>query len=589
MGGPEGTRGAPGEAPALRAENLVKRFGTKRKPGTLALSGVTLEVPKSGITALAGPDGAGKTTFLRLAAGLLGPTSGTLEVLGIDESRDPQSIQDRISYMPQKFGLYEDLSVYENLELYSDLHGVPRAEREKRYPRLLGMAGLSEFTARPAGKLSGGMKQKLGVICTLVRTPGLLLLDEPSVGVDPLSRRDLWEIVRGIADTEGVPVLWATSYLDEAAMADRCFVLHGGRVLAGGVPSDFPKKVRGETFYAEPLPGEPARLLQARFHDRPDIVVDAVPEGGRVRVIARPGADPGALRAIVPGRKFSAREPDFEDAFMQLVTGDRPVPAQEAAAAPEALGEKADEGAEPVIRVRNLVRRFGTFTAVANTSFDVSRGEIFGLLGPNGAGKTTTFRMLCGLLPPTSGDLSVAGKDLRVSGPEARDRIGYVAQKFSLYRDLTARENLEFFGGAYGLLPDEHEARIEAALRDFGLDPDAVSGSMPEGFRKKLAIAAALLHRPAILFLDEPTSGLDPAERRGFWRRVTGYAADGVTVIVTTHFMEEAEYCDRIAIQASGRFLALGTPDEVRREAGGARDMNDAFIRIVERSREERK
>lgn len=575
----------------IRAEGLVKRFPAPGGGILEALSGVTLSIPRGRIAALVGADAAGKTTFLRLVAGLLEAEGGELEVLGLDAARRREEIQSRISYMPQRFGLYEDLSVRENMDLYADLHGVPEAARPARYRKLLAMAGLSPFTERLAGKLSGGMKQKLGLICTLVRTPELLLLDEPSVGVDPLSRRDLWEIVEALVDKEGITVLWATSYMDEAQKADSVFAIHGGRLLASGAPRELTSRASGRTFMASPAAGVPARRVQAALFDRPDLVADAVPEGGGVRFILAGGVSLESVSQAFPGLEISRREPDFEDAFMMMISQASPARRPQAVEAPallsagEAPAFRAPE-VQPVIRARHLVRRFGDFTAVADTSFEVARGEIFGLLGPNGAGKTTTFRMLCGLLPATSGELEVAGYDLRRARAEARGSIGYVAQKFSLYRDLTPRENLEFFGGAYGLAGARLRSRVDAVLSEFGLDSPAPSGSLPEGFKRRLSLAAALIHEPSILFLDEPTSGIDPMARRSFWRTVTRLSGSGVTVIVTTHFMEEAEYCDRIAIQDEGRFLALGTPGEVRRGAGAScRSMGEAFIAIVEKSR----
>jgi ABC-2 type transport system ATP-binding protein len=579
-----------GAGAALEAEGLVRSFPAPGGGVRRAVDGLSFTVGAQSLVALVGPDGAGKTTLMRMMAGLLRPDAGTLRVLGIDIAADPQAVQERISYMPQRFGLYDDLSVQENLDLYADLHGVPAATRRERFARLLAMTALAPFTGRPAGKLSGGMKQKLGLACTLVRSPDLLLLDEPSVGVDPLSRRDLWRIIAQLVETERLSVVVSTAYMDEAQRCGHVLVLDGGRLLAEGTPAGLTARAAGATFTAQPPPGMAARDLQARLVDAPDLVVDAVPRGGAVRFIRAHDADPGALHALLDGAATQPRPEELEDAFMMLLrarhdddgaaTAASPSPAP----APVQLDGVDDKS---VIVVRDLVRRFGDFTAVASTSFDVRRGEIFGLLGPNGAGKTTTFRMLCGLLPATSGHLEVAGTDLRRARAQARARIGYVAQKFSLYGNLTVRENLEFFGGAYGLRGRALHARIEAALDQFQLDPQAVSGDLPGGYKQRLAMAAGLLHAPEILFLDEPTSGIDPLARRAFWRTITALARRGVTIIVTTHFMEEAEYCDRIAIQDAGRMLALGTPRQVREQAGGrdGGDMDAAFIAIVEQGR----
>lgn len=587
----------------VRAEGLTRRFtGPDGRP-RVALDRVSLSVTRGQLTALVGPDGAGKTTLMRMMAGLLAPDEGSLRVLGLDVTRDAQAVQDRISYMPQRFGLYEDLSVQENLDLYADLHGVPQAVRRERFARLMAMTDLARFTARPAGKLSGGMKQKLGLACTLVRSPELLLLDEPSVGVDPLSRRDLWEILLQLVRDEQLSVVVSTAYMDEAERCAHVHVMNAGQVLANGTPQALAQRAQGLTFVATPPDGMAARMLQARLLDAVSVVVDAVPRSGQVRFIRRPDVDEEALQPLLENVVVHPRPAELEDAFMlmlrqhaEAVVGQSSSEEPPAAGTDRTLqGRRNDEptapaaveaNAEPVIVVRDLVRRFGDFTAVASTSFEVLRGEIFGLLGPNGAGKTTTFRMLCGLLPATSGSLQVAGANLRVAPARARARIGYVAQKFSLYATLTVRENLAFYGAAYGLHGRQLTERMDAMLQRFDLDPEAESGLLPAGYRQRLAMAAGLIHAPDILFLDEPTSGIDPLARRAFWRTITALSAQGVTIVITTHFMEEAEYCDRIAIQDAGRMLALGTPREVRELAGAkGSDMNAAFIAIVERGR----
>ncbi|HQR60580.1 MAG TPA: ATP-binding cassette domain-containing protein, partial [Methylophilaceae bacterium] len=505
-------------------------------------------------------------------------------------------VQDRISYMPQRFGLYEDLSVQENLDLYADLHGVPQEVRRERFARMLEMTDMARFTARPAGKLSGGMKQKLGLACTLVRSPDLLLLDEPSVGVDPLSRRDLWQIVQQLVDDEKLSVIVSTAYMDEAERCAQVFVMHQGLLLADGAPGALRERARGLTYVVTPPSGMPARDLQARLIDADQLIVDAVPKGGAVWFIRQPKAETQALDGLLGDIAYQPRPEELEDAFMMMLrqqhTEGADTTTKVSASSPEAPASSPQvssnsNGDGPVIVVRDLVRKFGDFTAVASTSFDVARGEIFGLLGPNGAGKTTTFRMLCGLLPATSGHLEVAGMNLRTARAQARARIGYVSQKFALYGNLTVRENLEFFGGAYGLRGQALRTRVATTIARFGLEPAAISGLLPGGYKQRLAMATGLLHEPDILFLDEPTSGIDPLARRAFWRTITALAQAGVTVIVTTHFMEEAEYCDRIAIQDAGKVLALGTPQAVREQAdrdGGA-DMNSAFISIVEHGR----
>ncbi|QGY33200.1 ATP-binding cassette domain-containing protein [Pantoea cypripedii] len=577
------------ERDVVIARDLVKTFASagKSTPVIHALDSLNMNIRAGELTALVGPDGAGKTTLQRMIAGLYSPSSGTLEVLGTDVCVDPQAIQNRISYMPQRFGLYEDLSVQENLELYADLHGVDQQTRRDRFERLLSITDLSRFTTRPAGKLSGGMKQKLGLACTLVRSPDLLLLDEPSVGVDPLSRRDLWKIIEQLVQDEKLSVIISTAYMDEAERCAQIYVMYQGQILAQGTPAELRKNADGRTWQATPAGNMKARSLQAQLLENREQIIDAVPKGNAVRFICR-SADEDSL----PGHLTSSRRPaELEDGFMVLLhqaqyqneqTSSEPVKSDKVA-----HQQNRNVAEEPVIVVRDLVRKFGDFTAVASTSFQVNRGEIFGLLGPNGAGKTTTFRMLCGLLPATSGNLEVAGMNLRTARAKARAKIGYVSQKFALYSNLTVRENLTFFGGAYGLSSKHLAQRIDASLNQFNLEPNAISGELPGGFKQRLSMAAALLHEPEIVFLDEPTSGIDPLARRSFWYTIGELANNGITVIVTTHFMEEAEYCDRIAIQDAGKMLALGTPHEVRQQAGleNAADMNTAFIAIVENAR----
>ncbi|CAI2788985.1 Uncharacterized ABC transporter ATP-binding protein YbhF [Serratia grimesii] len=571
------------------AHDLVRLFPgvTKNAPETRALDGLTLNIRAGELTALVGPDGAGKTTFQRLIAGLYEPSSGSLTVLGTDVTADPQSVQNRISYMPQRFGLYEDLSVQENLDLYADLHGVPSQVRQERFERLLSITDLTRFTARPAGKLSGGMKQKLGLACTLVRSPDLLLLDEPSVGVDPLSRRDLWKIIEQLVKDEKLSVIISTAYMDEAERCAQIYVMNQGKILAEGKPEMLRQKAAGRTWLAVPAQGTKSRILQAHLLEKRDAIADAVPKGDAVRFICLSADDKTTPREV----NATPREAELEDGFMLLLhqaqQHDSTAPGGPVKAEMVSAQNSNSDSDEPVIVVKDLVRKFGDFTAVANTSFDVKRGEIFGLLGPNGAGKTTTFRMLCGLLPATSGQLEVAGMNLRTARAKARARIGYVSQKFALYGNLSVRDNLTFFGGAYGLSGEKLNRQIEASLKQFELSPDAISGELPGGFKQRLSMAVALLHEPEIVFLDEPTSGIDPLARRLFWYTIGELANKGITIIVTTHFMEEAEYCDRIAIQDAGKLLALGTPKEVRQLAGldHTADMNTAFIAIVENSR----
>lgn len=574
-------------SPALKFSGVRKSFRRETGEPVVALDNISFGVRQGGFAALVGPDGAGKTTLIRLAAGLLKADEGVVTVLGIDAAQDPQSIQSRISYMPQLFGLYEDLTVRENLDLYSDMHGVTADRRRTEYARLMAMTGLDPFQRRLAGQLSGGMKQKLGLACSLVRTPELLLLDEPTVGVDALSRRELWEIIRQLIK-DGLTVLLSSTDPGEAEFCESVLVLNEGRPLMDAPPGQVTRLALGRTFLAQPPPGMKAREFQGRLLAEPTII-DAVPECGELRLVTRAspvGSEPNEF-AGVTARPTPAR---FEDGFMVLLhQTTRSAAAASPAAAPRepAIGGAAGD---TVVEVRDLMRRFGRFVAVDQVSFAVQRGEIFGLLGPNGAGKTTTFRMLCGLLPASGGSLRVANVDVRRNQAAARQHLGYVAQKFSLYGQLTVAENLDFFARAYGLHGGQKRGRVDWALHQFQLESLAhlPSAQLPGGFKQRLAMAAALMHRPEILFLDEPTSGADPFARREFWQRIAALAGGGVTVIVTTHFMEEAEYCDRALILDGGKVLAQGTPAALRAlvpvQAGRLATMEDAFIAIVERA-----
>jgi ABC-2 type transport system ATP-binding protein len=578
--------GPPDIGPVVAGAGLALSFDG-RVTSVQALEGVDFEARAGEITALVGSDGAGKSTLIRLLAGLLAAQAGTLRVLGVEVARDPQAVQARIGYMPQRFGLYEDLTVQENLDLYADLHAVTRGARARKYPELMAMTALEPFRDRLAGKLSGGMKQKLGLACTLISTPELLLLDEPTAGVDPLSRRELWSIVRGLVRDLRLPVIVSTSYLDEADHCDQVVVLHKGKVLARGAPGEVSAAAAGRVFRLAAGEGETPRDLQARLLVQGG-VIDAVPEAGRVRTVLK---DAQAADQVFQGRERQPVPAAFEDGFMTPLRAAAPAEAQALAPLAAPAPPAAENGRPGAVQVSHLVRRFGEFTAVDEVSFDVAHGEIFGLLGPNGAGKTTTFRMLCGLLPVSGGELRVGGADMRRSRAAARNRLGYVAQKFSLYGNQTVAENLDFFASVYGLRNARKRERIAWAMAEFGLEHEAhlPAAQLAGGYKQRLAMAAALLHQPEILFLDEPTSGADPLARRDFWRRITALADEGVTVIITTHFMAEAEYCDRVAILDSGRVLAQGPPAEIRArgraEPGREPDMEDAFIAIVEDAR----
>ena len=577
---------------AVEAAGLTKVFSGRGSRDVTALNALDLSLREGELTALVGPDGAGKTTLLRMICGLMMPTGGSLQVVGLDVTKEPERVQRELGYMPQRFGLYEDLTVQENMTLYADLHGIPAAMRAERFRHLLQMTGLSEFCGRLAGNLSGGMKQKLGLACTLVRSPRLLLLDEPTVGVDPLSRRDLWTILERLVQQEQLSVLVSTAYMDEAERCQQVYVMNHGRFLASGTPASLRKMAAGRCYETACPAGLPVRVLQSQLLDE-ETVVDAVPVHGAVHFIV--GENSSQLGVLTKfGLQAQPVTERLEDAFMLLLHNDEAV---QQGGTMVSRHLPVDSGAASTVRTANalvdievegLVRRFGDFTAVDHTSFQVYRGEVFGLLGPNGAGKTTTFRMLCGLLPATAGRLMVAGVDLRETRREGRRNLGYVAQKFSLYGNLSVRENLRFYGGVYGLYGQALRTRMAAVMAEFQLTDraDVLAEALPGGYKQRLSMAAALIHEPQILFLDEPTSGIDPLARRRFWQQITDLSLRGTTIIITTHFMEEAEYCDRFMIQDHGQLLVLGSPQSVREQMSmPCEDMNEIFLAIVENHR----
>ena len=568
----------------VTAEAISKRFAAEARP---AVDRLDLRVAAGEVTGLVGPDGAGKTTLMRLLAGLLLADEGNLTVCGFDPRDEASELREAISYMPQRFGLYEDLTVEENLRLYADLRGVVGNEREKAFDRLLEFTGLAPFTDRLAGKLSGGMKQKLGLACALVRRPRLMLLDEPSVGVDPISRRELWRMVYELVD-EGIGVVWSTAYLDEAERCASVVLLNEGQALYHGPPKQLTARVEGRSFLARDS-SEGRRKLLAEALKRPE-VIDGVIQGSSVRLVVKPGAGPPDANDLgTSGTEIKPTPPRFEDAFVDLLGGAHKIESP--------LGKnvrlngaerKAGANAGVVVKAHELTKRFGDFTAAEQITFEIERGEIFGLLGPNGAGKSTTFKMMCGLLKPSEGSAEVAGADLYRAGSAARAQLGYMAQKFSLYGDLSLRQNLRFFAGVYGVPRRRRGEIIDRMTETFGLEEylDTNSGELPLGFKQRLALACAVMHDPPVLFLDEPTSGVDPLVRREFWSHINAMVERGVTVMVTTHFMDEAEYCDRIGLVYQGHLIAEGTPDElknrVRHDERREPTLEDAFIALVE-------
>jgi len=557
------------------ALGVVKRFSPEMPP---ALSGVNIHIFKGQMTGLVGPDGAGKTTLIRILAGLIEPDAGNVHIGDAPVLEVDRSI---IGYMPQRFGLYEDLTVRENLELYADLRALPLEERADRFAMLLDFTDLERFQKRLAGKLSGGMKQKLGLACALVREPALLLLDEPGVGVDPVSRRELWAMVRHLVN-DGMGVLWSTAYLDEAEQCDTVFLLSEGHLLHEGPPTTLIEQMQGRVVSINMAEGQRRAALRVAL-DMPE-VMDGVVQGHSLRLMLREGStapDTTQLGCDASARAVPAT-PRFEDGFIDLLGG-----------GPEGTSPLAEayrtipKDARPAIEAKGLTKCFGDFTAAHDIHFSVNQGQVFGLLGPNGAGKSTTFKMLCGLLTPTEGTGSVVGHDLHHARAGAWQSLGYMAQKFSLYGDLSVRQNLDFFAGAYGISGKQARHAIEQAIETFHLAPYVRmnAGGLPLGFKQRLALACAVMHQPPVLFLDEPTSGVDPIVRREFWTHINGLVEKGVSVLVTTHFMEEAEYCDNIALIYRAEQIASGTPDELKAMTGkDDATMEDAFITLIEAS-----
>jgi ABC-2 type transport system ATP-binding protein len=533
--------------------NLTKTFEHSTHP---ALSEINAHFSKGKITCLVGPDGAGKTTLIRILSGLLTPTKGSVTVNGLDTEKDTTSLHQMIGYMPQKFGLYEDLSVMQNLNLYADLQGLSSAEKTAQFEKLLNFTQLKPFTSRLAGYLSGGMKQKLGLACTLLRAPKLLLLDEPTVGVDPISRRELWAMIIELLKDD-ITVVCSTSYLDEVEHCQEVLLLNEGKVLYLGNPVEFTDKLKNRTFlleHAENKRQTLSQMIQSPF------VMDGLIQGSALRIVLKEESA-NNNQAFEVSTKLTPTPPRFEDAFIDSLGGGPKTVSPLAK-----LLSSTTKNNAIVVEADALTKCFGSFTAADHISFKVKRGEIFGLLGPNGAGKSTTFKMLCGLLKPTSGKSTVAGISLQKAPSAARAKIGYMAQKFSLYGSMTVLQNLNFFCGIYPLYKDKAKDVIDEMVSTFFLKPylDTKACELPLGFKQRLSLACSIMHRPEVLFLDEPTSGVDPITRREFWGHINAMVATGVCIIVTTHFMDEAEYCDRIGLINRGKLIQIGTPDELK-------------------------
>ncbi|MCP3942989.1 MAG: ABC transporter ATP-binding protein [Desulfobacteraceae bacterium] len=541
------------EAVAIEARNLTKRFGS-----LTAVDNISFQVKKGEIFGIVGSDGAGKTTTLRMLASIMDQESGTASIAGFDTKTAPDSVKEHLAYMSQRFSLYPDLTVGENISFYADLYGMPKKGRKERITELLRFSYMEPFKKRKARDLSGGMKQKLQLICALIHTPAVLLLDEPTNGVDPVSRRDFWRILYKIVK-QGVSILVTTAYLDEAERCDRIGLLDKGELLATGTPQQIKESMEGKVLT---IKSEDARkitkLLQREFSD---LIVNAF--GDTVHIVCQQmqKTREKALQLIqdagLKADEIKQALPTLEDVFVSRMSKKNP-PDNNA----RLFQSLRHESAGTAVKVDRLTRVFGNFTAVDSLSFEVPRGEIFGFLGPNGAGKSTTIRMLCGLLTPSSGNGTVAGYDICTQTEQIKRNIGYMSQKFSLYDDLTVKENIQFYGGIYGLKGQAMKKRKAWAMEMAGLAEHGktMTGVLSMGWKQRLAIACAVLHEPPIIFLDEPTSGVDPISRRHFWDLIYTMADQGITIFVTTHYMEEAEYCDKIALIYKSRMIAMGTP-----------------------------
>ena len=572
-----------------RADVVVRVAGfAKRYRRRVAAEGIELELRRGEIFGLVGADGSGKSSLMKAIAGVLTYDAGEVSVLGValDSEAACERIKGRIGFMPQGLGLnlYPELSVEENVDFFARLRLVSRTELAARKRRLLGMTRLEPFRDRPMKQLSGGMKQKLGLVCTLIHEPELLILDDPTTGVDPVSRRDFWAILSELVAEKGITALVSTAYMDEVSRFHRMALLHAGKVLASGAPRDIRALAPGTQVLVEARPPLAALArLRAVFPQvetlgpRFCVYVDELAPDAAARAVrqALDGHEIGAL---------DASEPELEDAFSALLRRRGLAPPEREFAASAKAAVLVPSGG-PAIEALVLSKDFGAFRAVDGASFRVAPGEIFGLLGANGAGKTTVIKMLTGILRPSGGEGRVAGADVRTGGTAIKERIGYVSQVFSLYVDLSVIENIRLYAGIYGLSADETRRRAAWVVEMAGLAGRETDrpASLPMGLRQRLALGCALVHRPRVLFLDEPTSGVDPVGRRRFWDMLFRLAReDGVAILVTTHYMSEAEHCDRLALMHAGRIVADAAPETLKRavEAEAGRlmelDVDDA-------------
>ena len=543
-------------APVVDVRDLRRSYGRFRRR-IAAVDGVTFQIGRGEIFGLVGPDGAGKTSVIQILAGVLAPHGGTALVGGHDVVSGARFVQSQVGYMPQGLGsnLYDSLSVRENIEFFRDLRQLPEAVYQRNRADLLKMTRLEPFLERRAATLSGGMRQKLALICTLIHLPDILLLDEPTTGVDPISRLEFWQIIRRVVDEQAATVLVSTSYMDEAARCHRIALMHGGRLVARGTPEEVRGRATGHFARLVAAPqAEAVRLLRQRadlasatvFGDEIHLQFD-----GELRAIET-ALDEGGVAV----QRLALQPPDLEDVFLQLS-------APGAAAPPRVQFEPVPAFSDRDITCRGVIRRFDGVTAVDGVDLSVHGGEIVGLLGPNGAGKTTLIKMMCGLLAPTAGTIVVGGVDVRRDRERIWTAIGYMSQRFSLYRDLTVAQNVRLYADLYGLVPRSYEPLIRA----LGLEvfSNRLTNDLPTGVRQRVSLLCAVLHHPAIVFLDEPTSGVDPHARRVFWDLIYGLSREaGVTVLVSTHYMDEASHCDRLGLMHQGRLVAEGSPADLR-------------------------
>lgn len=552
----------------IAATGLTKSYGY-RWQRVEAVHGINLEVRRGEIFGLLGPDGAGKTTTIQMLCGILAPTAGSATVAGVNVIEAPDSLGGKIGYMSEGFSLYGTLSVVENIEFFARLYQVPADIAAERRERLLRFAHLEQARNRRAEHLSGGMKKKLALACALVYSPDVLFLDEPTTGVDPVSRRDFWLLLNDFLD-QGITIVVSTPYMDEAERFHRVALMHKGEIIACDTPAALKASLQGEML---DLLVEPQHAALAVLRHQPEVSHVQV-FGERVHVlVANPDRDIPVLQAEMTSRGIRLSDlrhmtPGLEDVFVRRLES-RSVPASDGVAQPSVgltLIAEALSSTTNAVAVASLTKKFGDFTAVDNVSFSVRQGEIFGFLGPNGSGKTTTIRMLCGLLSPTSGTGTVAGRDIMRDQGRIKPVIGYMSQKFSLYGDMTVEENLDFYAGVYGVPKAQRASRKRWVLEMAGLlgRERTMTRALSGGWKQRLALGCAILHEPQVLFLDEPTSGVDPISRRAFWDLIYDLAGRGVTVFVTTHYMDEAEHCHTLGLIYNGRLIAYGSPVELR-------------------------